>query len=75
MILKYCLSFSTGLTISLPTGNLYSENGGSVFVIDRIKEADTDTYSCVATNLLGSVTATAHITVTPEGESVELNLR
>ena len=57
----------SGVPIQLPSLNMMLKEDGMVLAIRSIREDASDTYSCVARNLAGLVSAESKISVLPKG--------
>ena len=60
------LSFP-GVPIQLPMINMFSQDGGNALMIKSMRKDASDTYSCVASNIVGQAAGDTKIEVLPPG--------
>lgn len=49
--------------ITWKRNELIAQDGGSSYVVPKLRTSDTGVYTCVAGNLVGKVSATSHVIV------------
>lgn len=61
-----------GVPIQLPMINMFTKEDGKILVIESMRQDASDTYSCVASNVVGQAVVDSQINVLPSGKAKQL---